>query len=121
MLTGVHEEFSESYLAVARSIPHARLAVTQFASQSGIAGEPLEDVRLAVTEAVTNAVRHAYPERAAAFQLTAGVAGNELWVLVADVGCGYRTPSQNPGRDGARHHCRALRGVRHHRAVGRRD
>lgn len=98
MLTKVYEELSESYLAVAESIPRARLAVTQFATQSGITGEPLDNIRLAVTEAATNAVRHAYPEPATgAFHVTAAVAGEELWVLVADDGCGYQTPSQRPG------------------------
>jgi anti-sigma regulatory factor (Ser/Thr protein kinase) len=97
--TKAHKELNESYPAVVESIPRARLAVAQFANRSGIAGEPLDEVRLVVTEAVTNAVRHAYPERteADAFHLTAAVAGNELWVLVADDGCGYQTPSQDPG------------------------
>ena len=98
MLTKVHEELSESYLAVAESIPHARLAVTQFATRNGITGEPLDDIRLAVTEAATNAVRHAYPDLTpGAFHVTAAVAGEELWVLVADDGCGYRTSPQIPG------------------------
>lgn len=97
MVTKVHEALNESYPAVAGSIPHARLAVTRFATRSGIVGERLEEIRLAVTEAVTNAVRHAYPQRAGSFHVTAAVAGNELWVLVADEGSGYQTPSQDPG------------------------
>jgi serine/threonine-protein kinase RsbW len=98
MLTRLHEELSESYLAVAESIPHARLAITQFATRNGITGEPLEDIRLAVTEATTNAVKHAYPDpTTGAFHVTAAVAGEELWVLVADDGCGYQTPAQLPG------------------------
>jgi serine/threonine-protein kinase RsbW len=98
MITRLHEELSESYLAVAESIPHARLAVTEFAGRSGITGEPLEDIRLAVTEAVTNVVRHAYPDlTTGAFHVTAAVAGEELWVLVADDGCGYQAQSALPG------------------------
>ena len=60
MLTKIHEELSESYLAVAESIPHARLAVTQFVTRNGITGEPWR-TSAPVTEAATNAVRHAYP------------------------------------------------------------
>ncbi len=97
MLTSVREELSESYPAVAGSVPRARLAVTQFAARSGIAGARLEAVRLAVTEAVTNAVKHAYPDATGAFNLAAAVTGEELWVLVADDGCGYQTPPQRPG------------------------
>lgn len=75
------------------------MAVTQLAIRSGIAGELLDEIRLVVTEAVTNAVRHAYPEPTGtdAFHVTAAVVGNELWVLVADDGCGYQTPSRDPG------------------------
>jgi LytS/YehU family sensor histidine kinase len=49
--------------------------------------------------AVTNAVRHAYPvpSRTGAFHVVAAVAGDELWVLVADDACGYQTPAQCPG------------------------
>ena len=98
MLTKVFEELSESYLAVAESVPHARLAVTQFAARSGITGEPLDDIRLAVTEAATNVVKHAYPDlTTGVFYVTAAIAGEELWVLVSDDGCGYRASSRIPG------------------------
>ena len=95
MVTKVHEELNESYLAVAESIPRARVAATQIAIRSGVAGELLDEIRLVVTEAVTNAVRHAYPERTGTdvFHVTAVVVENELWVLVADDGCGYQTLS----------------------------
>ena len=52
---------------------------------------------LAVTEAITNVVRHAYPEGTGAFHITAAVTGREFWVLVADDGCGYQTASTRPG------------------------
>src|ERR1700735_4100900 len=98
MFTKLHDELSESYLAVAESIPQARLAITQFATRTGVTGEPLEDIRLAVTEAATKVVRPAYPEpTTGAFHLAAAVAGEELWVLVADDGCGYQTAAQLPG------------------------
>ncbi len=61
-------------------------------------GDQLDSVRLAVSEAVTNVVRHAYPGRTGAIHLLAVVTtGQELWVLVADDGCGYQTPSTQPG------------------------
>jgi anti-sigma regulatory factor (Ser/Thr protein kinase) len=98
MLTKVPEAFSESYPAIAPSVPRARLVVTQLATGAGIGGKSLQAVRLAVTEAVTNAVLHAYPPPAeGAFHLTVAVAGDELWVLVTDDGCGYQTPSRRPG------------------------
>jgi serine/threonine-protein kinase RsbW len=95
--TRVHGELSETYPAVAASIKRARWTVAEFATRSGINGEALDAIRLAVSEAVTNVVLHAYRDRTGAFHLNAAVAGEELWVLVADDGCGYKTPSQQPG------------------------
>jgi anti-sigma regulatory factor (Ser/Thr protein kinase) len=95
--TRVHEELSETYPAVAASITHARRSVAQLATRIGIGGAALDAVRLAVSEAVTNVVLHAYHDRTGAFHLTAAVAGEELWILVADDGCGYTTPSRQPG------------------------
>jgi anti-sigma regulatory factor (Ser/Thr protein kinase) len=97
MTARVHEELSETYPAVAASVNQARRSVAQFAARCGIGGEQLDAIRLAVSEAVTNVVLHAYRARAGAVHLTAAVAGEELWVLVADDGCGYKTPSPQPG------------------------
>lgn len=97
VITRVQEELSETYPAVASSIGPARWAVAQFAIRLGIGGEPLDAIRLAVSEAVTNAVLHAYPDGTGAFHLTVTVAGDELWVLVADDGCGHKTRSRQPG------------------------
>jgi serine/threonine-protein kinase RsbW len=95
--TRVHEELSETYPAVPASIRRARRSVAQFATRCGIGGEALDAIRLAVSEAVTNVVLHAYPDGTGVFHLTAAVAGEELWLLVADDGCGYKTPSRQPG------------------------
>jgi len=95
--TRVHGGLSETYPAVAASIRRARQSVVEFATRSGIRGAQLDAIRLAVSEAVTNVVLHAYPDRSGAFYLTTAVAGQELWVLVADDGCGYKTGSRRPG------------------------
>jgi anti-sigma regulatory factor (Ser/Thr protein kinase) len=97
MALRVQQQLSESYPAVAGSIPRARGAVARYAARNGIGGELLDGIRLAVSEGVTNVVMHAYPDATGVFQLTAAVAGEELWVLIADDGCGYRTPSRQPG------------------------
>jgi serine/threonine-protein kinase RsbW len=57
----------------------------------------VENLRLAVSEAVTNVVRHAYPRNHGLVAITAGQASDELWVLIADRGCGHQSPSTNPG------------------------
>ncbi len=90
-------QLSETYPATADSVPQARVAVAEFARRAGMAKDRLDGVRLAVSEAVTNVVRHAYPGEPGSFAVTAGRASHELWVLVADCGCGHQAPSRNPG------------------------
>lgn len=75
----------------------ARAEVVAFAAQEGATSEQLERVRLAVSEAATNVVRHAYPETPGALYITAIAFDTELVVLVADDGCGHQARSANPG------------------------
>lgn len=87
---------SETYPAVAESIPLARSAVLEFARAIGAGETELEALRLAVSEALTNAVVHAFPSSGPGqIQLTAASAAGELWVLVADDGCGFLHASRN--------------------------
>ncbi len=55
-------------------------------------------MRLAVSEAVTNAVLHAYRGGPGAIQVTAALAEEaELWILVADDGGGMQPNAERPG------------------------
>jgi stage II sporulation protein AB (anti-sigma F factor) len=94
---GVLDYLSESYDAVADSAASARIAVGDFAASAGVEGEQLERLRLVVSEAVSNAIRHAYPAGEGSVHVMAAVAGGELWVLVVDDGPGLRAESPNPG------------------------
>lgn len=82
---------------MAETVPVARAAVCELALDAGISERRLEALQLAVSEAVTNVVRHAYPDRRGTVWLTAALDTDELCVLVADSGCGHRTPSDDPG------------------------
>jgi len=85
------------------AVATARTAVVEFAARSVGDRARLEAIGVAVSEAVTNAVVHAYPDahlhpdREPEVRVTARLAGGELWVLVADQGCGFQTRSRNPG------------------------
>jgi serine/threonine-protein kinase RsbW len=46
------------------------------------------DIRLAVTEACSNAIRHAYPDSGGTFQVAADITSERLTVTVRDAGCG---------------------------------
>jgi serine/threonine-protein kinase RsbW/stage II sporulation protein AB (anti-sigma F factor) len=80
--------------AVPGSIKRARDAVGALASR---VGAPVGDVRLAVSEAVTNAVVHAFRGQSAGkVTIDAHVARNRLVVVIADDGGGMR-PNPDSG------------------------
>jgi anti-sigma regulatory factor (Ser/Thr protein kinase) len=86
------------YPAVPESVPRARKELTAFAIGAGATGEQLEGIRLVVSEAVSNAVLHAYDGVQGEIQVTAAVVPGELWILIADEGAGLRAErSENRG------------------------
>jgi serine/threonine-protein kinase RsbW/stage II sporulation protein AB (anti-sigma F factor) len=92
------ETFTESYAAAPESVGKARNALTAFAREAGVDEEQLEAIRLAASEAVTNAVLHAYRDRErGTVQVSASYVENELWLLVADAGTGLQPNSESPG------------------------
>jgi serine/threonine-protein kinase RsbW len=90
-------DLDQTYPAVAESIVAGRRALTRFAAQAGASDERVEAVRRAATEALTNAVKHAYPNGAGTIHITAAVARGELCVLIADDGCGIRPHASRGG------------------------
>jgi anti-sigma regulatory factor (Ser/Thr protein kinase) len=81
---------NQRYPAVADSVPRARKALASFATAAGVTDEQLEGIRLVVSEAVSNAVLHAYDDAGGEIQVTAAVVPGELWILIADDGFGLR-------------------------------
>ncbi len=67
----------------------ARSAVSAFAAQLDPTLDELGDIKTAVSEAVTNAIVHAYPDRLGKIVVKARIlAGNELELSVRDWGRG---------------------------------
>ena len=87
----------KSYPASPGAVPRARRALTDFAAAAGATGEQLDEIRLAVSEALTNVVLHAYAEEAGHIYLTAAVTTGELWVLIADDGRGIQAHGDTAG------------------------
>lgn len=90
---------SWSAAAVPESVHRLRTAVCEFAHGAGVADPPLGDLRLAVSEAVTNAVIHAYRDEPApgAIDVAAERHRHELRVVVGDSGGGFAPRDDSPG------------------------
>jgi serine/threonine-protein kinase RsbW len=92
------DALNQSYPAVAEAVPLARRELTDVAAMAGAGGERLEEIRLAVSEALTNAVVHAYRgDQPGHFHVTAAVASGELWVLISDDGRGLHAWNDSRG------------------------
>jgi serine/threonine-protein kinase RsbW len=75
----------------------ARHAIGGFADVLEVPDQTLADVKLAVTEACTNVVVHAYPNGEGPMALRATVADGVLRVIVADEGRGILPRADSPG------------------------
>lgn len=62
-----------------------------------IADQTLSDVKLAVTEACTNAVVHAYPDGEGPLEVAAYVRKDRLMLVVRDEGLGIVPRTDSPG------------------------
>lgn len=89
--------------AIPDEIAHARAAIGEFCEQSGIRPDVAENVRLAVSEACTNCVLHAYPGHVGepTFTLDARLERHALVVVVSDQGSGAQAKPDSPRRERA--------------------
>ncbi len=90
-------DLNETYDAIPANVGRARCAVARVAAAAGAAPEDIEAVRLVVSEAMTNAVVHAYDGGPGSIRVSARPAGDELLIAIADDGCGVHTRARRPG------------------------
>jgi len=92
------ETLTETWLAEPASVPRARAAVAALAQAAGATADALDDVRLGVSEAVTNVVMHAYTRsQPGPVHISARVERRRLVVEVSDEGGGLRARPDSPG------------------------
>ena|SRR5947209_19413292 len=92
------ETFTATYPAVPDAVPTARKALTDFARDAGAEGEQLQALRLAASEAITNAIIHAYDLGVKGeVCISATYLHGELWLLIGDTGHGMRARDNSPG------------------------
>jgi anti-sigma regulatory factor (Ser/Thr protein kinase) len=82
-----------------QSVPLIRRSVSEFAAAAGASAAQLSAIAIAVSEAVTNAVVHAYVGHDAAglVAIDAHIAGGVLHVSVCDEAIGMRPRLDSPG------------------------
>lgn len=84
--------------ARAENIAIVRHAFGAIGDAYPISDQMLADIKLAVTEACTNVVVHAYPDREdGPLEVHATVAGRELTIIVRDEGKGISPRPDSPG------------------------
>lgn len=86
-----------SYPATAASVRDIRRDVVAIAGDCGFERSRLADVRLAVSEAATNAVVHAYRGVGGQIRALVNVTREELVVVIADRGPGMIPRTDSPG------------------------
>jgi serine/threonine-protein kinase RsbW len=92
------ERCVRSWPASPEHVGAARRVVSAAARRAGADDPILDAVRLAVSEAVSNAVVHGYRDRASgAFTVAVEWEGDELRVMVRDEGCGMQPRADSPG------------------------
>lgn len=86
--------------AKAEYITLGRLALTAIAGVRPVSDEALHDLKLALTEACTNSVKHAYGEDGAgSVDIVYELLADRLAVEVGDAGSGFDPNADHPGAD----------------------
>ena len=94
----VPPDLDERFPADADSVGRARHAVARFAAAAGAREPELDGIRLAVSEAVTNAVVHGYRGEPGEVRVTAALdRDGALRVVIHDAGSGMRRQADRPG------------------------
>ena len=78
----------------------SRLALTGLSRVRPLAPDTLADLKLALTEACSNSVRHAYGDAEGHIEISFELAGDRLAIEVADDGTGFELEEPGPASDG---------------------
>ena len=85
---GMKEEMKLEFDAISENEGLARVVIAAFLTRLDPTLEQLQDVKTAVSEAVTNAVIHGYEEKGGKIQMTATLENGQLSLSISDKGIG---------------------------------
>lgn len=89
--------FAASYRATPECIALIRKQMAALAQDCGLSPMKVGDVRLAVSEAATNALLHAYRNTDGVIRVEARVGDGELLISICDTGPGLCPRADSPG------------------------
>ena len=89
--------FSATYEASPSSIAVVRNQMAALAGDCGLDEATIGDVRLAVSEAATNALIHGYRDGEGTIQVEASIDEGELIIAISDTGRGMAPRDDSPG------------------------
>ena len=91
----IKNKFSMTFVSRSANESFARACVTAFATQLDPTLEEINDIKTAVSEAVTNCIVHAYGERIGNIYITAEIIEpNSIRIKIRDKGCGIENIKQ---------------------------
>src|SRR4051812_40839744 len=90
-------EIEATFPGTPPGVGELRRAVAAVARRAGMPAAAVDAVRLAASEAASNAVIHAYREEAGDLRLRARVEDGELQLVIADDGSGVAPRTDSPG------------------------
>jgi anti-sigma regulatory factor (Ser/Thr protein kinase) len=90
-------ELEATFPGTPPGVGQLRRAAAEIARQAGMPAADIDAVRLAASEAASNAVVHAYRERAGDLRIRARVDAGELHLVIADEGDGLAPRTDSPG------------------------
>ena len=84
----MENRFDMEFTGISENEAFARTVVSAFAAMLDPTVEELAELKTAVSEAVTNAIVHAYPEERGAVLLSGRVSERTVYITVTDYGIG---------------------------------
>jgi serine/threonine-protein kinase RsbW len=89
--------FSADYEATVQSVALVRNQMAALARDCGLGEEAVSDVKLAVSEAATNALLHGYRSAGGTIGVEVVIDDGDLEIAIRDSGGGMRPRSDSPG------------------------
>ena len=87
-MENLKNEMKLEFLSKSANVSFARIAVSSFASQLDPTIEEIADIKTSVSEAVTNAIIHAYDNSEGTIKIHSKLFENEIEITIVDLGKG---------------------------------